>query len=758
VGNRRTADRSSRAAARAPDAAVATAESGLTPLTIGALLAFVALALFHLAMCYDLFGFTSRRPDDPEMLRRMALLLLVSPDRLFEMWCGDKLEYFSLSGRGPVVLAAIAIVLAAWSAGRLLLDVLGITRLFTQLEQGVFAIAAGLNLLSLYGLVVGLFGGLHLRWLFVTPLVALLAYGGVRVWLDWWQASAVSWIAASDRTNRRWLWWLLAIGPYAAVMILGAMLPPYEYDVREYHLQVPKEWFQQGRITFLPHNIYGNMPLGSELTALWGMALIGGDDAWWWGAIVGKTVMACYSLVTIAGLIAFGRRVHSLGAGMIAAVVYASTPWIAHVSLVGYNEGPTALYFLCAIYAVWLAWKNEQPADSYRLNALAGFLAGAAVACKYPPALFLVVPLGGWVAVSPFLRAATAHSRTRIAIAALSLAVFAAGVAAGCGPWLAKNWALSGNPTYPLLYSVFDGQTRTPEKDQQWRRVHSPQPDVQGRRFTLAQLGVQAAWNLWRAKGASVILIPLVLAAWLAREQRGLVAVLHLWLLFVLVCWWLLTHRLDRFLVPLLPLLALLAGIGALALPQVAWQRATLGLVVIGAVVQFPMAGLFVGDHRYFVPLDALRRDDPRYAENMGPRVDISHRWLNAHVPAGKRVLLVGDAEPFDLQMPAIYNTCFDDCQFARIFQGRTREERLAALRAEGISHIFFSWSHLARYRSPGNYGYTSEYVTRDLVHRELVAEQSLLRQVNVNPAEFGLPADRQLDPTLGEIFEVVER
>jgi hypothetical protein len=96
--------------------------------------------------------------------------------------------------------------------------------------------------------------------------------------------------------------------------------------------------------------------------------------------------------------------------------------------------------------------------------------------------------------------------------------------------------------------------------------------------------------------------------------------------------------------------------------------------------------------------------------------------------------------------VPAIYNTCFDDCQFARLFQGRTRAERLAALQQEQISHIFVSWYHLERYRSPGNYGYTSDYVTPALVHDELVSEQRLLRKV---------PIESMLSEK-GEVFEVL--
>lgn len=758
MGKRRTDDRTSRDDQRAAKAALRTdvTASPTSPLTLAALVGFAAVALLNTALWFDLLGLSSRRPGEAEMQRRAALLLLVSPDRMFEMWCGNRIGSFALLDRAPIVLAAAAILFGAWSAGCLLLQGLGVAHLVNRLERAVLATAAGLNLLSLYALLIGLLGGLQVRWLFAVPLAVLMTYGIVRLWLDWRQATPAPPPGVRNLTNRRWLWWLAAIVPFAAVMLLGAILPPSDYDVREYHLQVPKEWFQQGRITFLPHNIYGNMPLGSELTALWGMVLMGGDDAWWWGALVGKTVMACYSLVTIAGLIALGSRVHSLGAGMLAAVVYASAPWTSQVSLAGYNEGPTGLYFLTALFALWLAWSAENGSQTWRFTALAGFLAGAGVACKYPPALFLVVPLAIWIALQPFFRSSTLRWSEQGARSAFAVGVFAIGVTIACGPWLAKNWILSGNPTYPLLVSVFGGETRTPEKDQQWRRVHSPQPDEQGRRFALAQIQHAVAWNLWHARGASVILLPLVLAAWLAKQQRGLVAVLSLWLLFVLACWWLLTHRLDRFLVPLLPVVALLAGIGAVALPDASWRRATLGLILLGALVQFPIASLLVGDHRFFVPLDALRRDDPQFAEVMELRIGIPHRWLNSHVPAAGRVLLVGDAEPFDLTMRATYNTCFDDCQFARLFQGKSRAERLAALQAEGITHIFFSWAHLARYRGVGNYGYTSDYVTRELVHDELVREQELLRPVVIdNPVELGLPPEARLDPALGEIFEV---
>jgi hypothetical protein len=760
----------------------------------------VPLLLLAVAVLATIGLYYGDAPLEHVLRRRAALQFLAAPDELFRMWCGGKLANFSLFDRWPIVLLAGITLVGAWLAGRLALWLIGVEKLLTRLERVVFALGVGLNLLSLYALAIGLAGGLKQRWLFAGPLVLLAVLNGVRfIYLTALSkpapgeapinpASETPLASLVPADSRAWYWWLLAALPFAIVLVLGGMLPPWAYDVREYHLQAPKEWFQNGRIDFLPHNIYANMPLGSELTGLWGMALAGGKDGWWWGAMAGKTVMASYSLVTAAALIAFGRRVHSLAAGAIAAVIFLSTPWIVGLAVAGYNEGPVALYATLAIFALWLSSpltpsgtrRDERaplPTAAPQLLLLAGFCAGSAVACKYPPLLFLVVPLVAWVAgldriAQRLCRVGCAHQEQPHADSAdtpdsarktdsvgtahptgfwaggapvLRAAVYCLAIAAGCGLWFAKNAVLTRNPTYPLLYAIFDGRTRTPEKDRQWTRVHSPQPDQYGRRFPLSGLASQIAWNGWQTAWASVTIPPLVLMAWFARRQRPLLAALALWAVFVFLAWWLTTHRLDRFLVLLLPLASLVAAIGVFAVDHPAWRAATLGFVALGAVTQFSFITLHP-DNRYFAPLAALRYDD-REMSLQGLRVEPAHRWLNDHAQPGERVLLVGDAEPFDLEMPAIYNTCFDDCQFTRIFQGRSRTQRLELLRQLHIKYVFFSWSHLNRYRSEGNYGYTSDYPTRELVHEELVGQQRLLVPISLGD-----------ELTSGELFRVANR
>ena len=84
----------------------------------------------------------------------------------------------------------------------------------------------------------------------------------------------------------------LVIAPFLVIMLLGAMLPAVDFDVLEYHLQGPKEYYQAGRIAFLPHNVYTNMPFGVEMLHLMGMEVLGD---WWWGGLVGQLLVALFA-------------------------------------------------------------------------------------------------------------------------------------------------------------------------------------------------------------------------------------------------------------------------------------------------------------------------------------------------------------------------------------------------------------------------------------------------------------------------------
>ena len=316
----------------------------------------------------------------------------------------------------------------------------------TRLETFVFALAVGLSAVSTWVLLLGLLGVLERTWVFTAPaIITFLAAAGVCYRRRQRAADSRRLAAAGLLPNSRGLT-APGLPPqhlhHSGRRCLPAMLPTFsaplalagpavcagdpagrdvaadDFDVCEYHLQAPKEFFQQGQITFLPHNVYANMTLGTEMLSLLAM-VIAGD--WWWGALAGKTVIAAFTPLCALALYAAGRRFYSTGAGVVAALVYISIPWVASTSIIpapstclprGWWRGRRratcswqSTPCCCAVGDRARHWTPTGRCPCFGLVdfnlptaclVLAGYLAGAAVATKYPAVLFVLLPLAAW--------------------------------------------------------------------------------------------------------------------------------------------------------------------------------------------------------------------------------------------------------------------------------------------------------------------------------------------------------------------------
>ncbi|MEX2561100.1 MAG: hypothetical protein WD403_14350, partial [Pirellulales bacterium] len=307
-------------------------------------------------------------PSLQGQIRRLDLLAWVAvlPETFMLAWFGDPPQ-FMLRDRLGVLCAAAAILAVSAMVGRLLMRGLGLDRGLTRLEVGVFSAGVGLNTVSLYVLAVGLLGKLRSVSLFTVPACLVLAAMLALVIVERRRRRELPAQPQQPARRREWLShrWLWMGAPFVVAIMLGGMLPPIDFDVREYHLQAPKEFFQQGQVVFLPHNVYGNMALGSEMLSLLAMVLV---DDWWFGALVGKTVIAAVTPLTALALLAAGLRLFSLRAGVVAALVYISIPWVSQVSSNGLVEGVSAFYLLLSVFAVLLsqAPAEGEPGEAWR--------------------------------------------------------------------------------------------------------------------------------------------------------------------------------------------------------------------------------------------------------------------------------------------------------------------------------------------------------------------------------------------------------
>jgi hypothetical protein len=482
------------------------------------------------------------------------------------------------------------------------------------------------------------------------------------------------------------------VTPFLLPMALGAMLPTFDYDAIEYHLEGPKEYFQNGRITFLEHNVYTSMPFNVEMLHLLGMEIL---DDWWQGALVGQVLVACYAPATAAMIALSARRFASQRAAWVAAAVYLTTPWVYRIATIPYVEGPLCYFHAALIWVAARSWAEDTDAGlRSRLWTLAGLLAGGAMACKYTALVTAVVPFAAFSAVAAW--------RARSLRPALA---FALGTAVVIGPWLLKNVVDTGNPVYPLAYRVFHGRHWDEAREVKWSAAHGRRP-VTWPALVDGLLDV-AGRSDWQSH-LYVALAPLALMRHGSRRQA-----LALWgyVLWLFAVWWLLMHRLDRFWLPILPAGAILAGLGADWTRLKGWSIMLAMVLAAGILCNFVyISTALAGPNDWTGDLDRLRSAVP---DSLNP--PLSH--LDRDLPSGKRVLLVGQAAVFHMRHPVVYNTVFNTEILETLTRERTPEQAHDDLLRMGVDYVYVDWREIERFRSPGNYGFTA-YITRSVFHR----------------------------------------
>ncbi|RMF74550.1 MAG: hypothetical protein D6744_14375, partial [Planctomycetota bacterium] len=178
----------------------------------------------------------------------------------------------------------------------------------------------------------------------------------------------------------------------ASVAFFAATLPPGAvwneeargYDALEYHLQTPREYFQSGRITFLPHNVYASFPQQMEMLYLLLMHMAGGPYE---AAIAAQLLHAMLGALAVVVLAAWAPE--GVGA-WVAALAFGSVPWIAYLGALAYVECGLLLYAALAGTMAIECVRFEKPAG-WRLTATVGLCAGLAGGCKYTALVLIVV-------------------------------------------------------------------------------------------------------------------------------------------------------------------------------------------------------------------------------------------------------------------------------------------------------------------------------------------------------------------------------
>ncbi|WP_437201863.1 ArnT family glycosyltransferase [Planctomicrobium sp. SH664] len=666
------------------------------------------LALLWLGL-YWTFFFSSHLPNAGGGIARLDVIALlpqiyqqlITPDGADQLTSGWR--YFPQ--RLDLLLVAGCIGCVCLCTGRLILRGLGIFSATDRPTACALAGSVGFSAVSLLTLMLGLAGLLH-------PLLFIVT-GGLLVGAEGWltvrkrkqqKTASAPKQGQPKRRSQRAMWICLGISaPFVLCMLLGSMLPTPDFDCREYHLQGPKEYFEAGRVQLLPHNVYTSFPFLTEMLTLAGM-VVRGD--WFRGALIGQVVLMLFAPLTALGVWCVARRLAGELAAWAATVIFLSTPWVYRISIIPYTEGALCCFVVMTLLA-FCVWREQQALANplaVRWVFVTGLLAGSAVATKYPGMVLVAIPFACAVGAAQW-KSSGLSLRPLLQV----LLYYGAGVLVTFGPWMAKNLVETGNPVYPLLYSVFGGFDWNPEINEKWRAAHStPATAFWNVRAAMQDVAINNDWQ-------SPLLFGLAPLAFLRRRSRLHLAIL-LDVFVILAAWFLLTHRIDRFWVPVIPLLAALAGCGlANLLSQSPRDEITPADRLLRGVALLLVAGTLIYNLGYITT--ALAGNNMYLQDEAVVREKIKKPSIalleDLPLPEGAKVLFVGEAEVFDTTFPHRYNTVFDDSLLEQWTSTRTGpgewqllpvDEIRRNLQAEGIAYVFVNWSEILRYRATYRY------------------------------------------------------
>lgn len=408
-----------------------------------------------------------------------------------------------------------------------------------------------------------------------------------------------------ERLARIALWSLAVVGALTLFATLG---PPSSMDATVYHLRVPKEFLRTGYWTKLD-DVHSFQPLYVEMLFAEGMALGGGPLA--------ALVHWALGIAAVGAATMWGRRFGGCGSGTWAALAFGGTALYAWESTSAFIDLALALFAALSLY-----WATR-PDSGTKGALLAGAFGGLAGGSKFTGLIVAALAaLAAFAMTWPDRRHAL---RRAITVGATALFV-------AC-PWYLRNFAMTGNPVYPLLNQRFHLPIR---KLSGLEYGHGG--DLLHLVFSPLDLILRGAAfsEGWSVGPALLVLVPVGIVA--LRSRIALVAA------GVITVWWLIwfwSSPQTRLLLPIMPMAAGLAGAGFSVLLGARFRA--LRLLAIGVLGAATAEGLAIS--ALYAKLNArvvLGMEDAATFLEKNSWNYVAYEQANRLLPAGSHLAATG--------------------------------------------------------------------------------------------------------------------
>jgi len=604
-------------------------------------------------------------------------------------------------------------------------------------EKACFATGLGLGVLAYGTFLLALLQNLSLLWVLIgLACAALCVPGEIRVLYRYFQLPA-DWRHRGENQKKglgrpvRAALWVLIVFP-VVFSFLSALAPPHQSDALRYHLAVPARYVDHGGWFYIRDSAFSNFPFTVEM--LYTLALTFGED------VACRLLHFSFFGLTLLALYALGRRLQSSSAGLLAAAIFACTPFVPILASWAFIELGMTYYYLLVFYALamwverqfqrrrkkgWLGgYRLEFHAN--RLALLLGIFCGLALGIKFTSLFLFVYVAVVMVAVLGYrTRQDIQEINQRVAQGELppqpaslnkpcsgDLLSFGYAALLVAAPWYLKSLIVTGNPFFPFLNSIFQSPDWS-SFEAAFYRFHAGQ---KGELFRLGQLGLlERLWDLirlpWRATvehlgnwqiGPLYLIYTALLVLFVRRLPRTIRLFLWSSLYFFLV--WAYTYRDNRFLLPVLVLLAAALGVTYERL----WRRGPrrFRLMMAGLLLLLAygcgstILNICVDQYPFAVVAGKQSRED-----FLSGRLDYwpAFQFLNQLPENSGKVIFAGEYRPYYCRRDYLANDWFNTPVLIRYLRECEDLPALAErLKSEGVRYVLVNERELAK----GGYGF----------------------------------------------------
>ncbi|MBV9217086.1 MAG: phospholipid carrier-dependent glycosyltransferase [Acidobacteria bacterium] len=575
----------------------------------------------------------------------------------------------------------------------------------SRLFQIVLDTAIGAAVTSLALFVTGLSGTFSLGAALGVLLPGL-------VWAPFAVAQliAIEFPAESKKPPHRSLISVLIVTAILLTLI-SALAPPIAKDALLYHFSVPKAFVAQHSSGFVGGNIASYLAMGTEMHYVWAMLLGGLCSPRTAEAAAGATgfLFLPLLLMTVYG---WTRELKlSRNWALLATAIVATVPTAYHVASSGYIDLSLALYVTLATYSLTRWWKEQ----SWGWAIMIAIFLGAALSVKLTAvfafaafALIVLLRARDQVATAPGLDKKDAPDNTE-AVSARSngagravLKGFGALLLAGviASPWYIRTWIATGSPVFPFYMNIWPGHASgwDVERSNLFQEMNSQYGDVDKNKLNLVTAPVRASIAAQPEQPANydgvlgvAFLIGLPLLIWalwkfdLAVEIKIAVGVAG-----VLYLSWLFSSEQLRYLLPILPLLA----IGIVASGEaISKTRESLGKVLRYSLIAASACGLLTSFAWFCqkAPLRVVLGGETR-DEYLTRNLDYYpyYKEINTNTDPSSRVWLINmRRDTYYIDRPVVSDYLFEDWTLRQmLWSTRSVEELRARAAAMNVQYV----------------------------------------------------------------------